>query len=325
MKVFNLYLRIVCSLVFLSALAVAQEQKPPSSAEQDAAKKVQAAQGVPAKLKQAEEFMKKNAKSSLRMKLAEYIANEIGNVMDAQQRLNNIESYNKIFNAENEKDLVLAYQVDSLAMLDKVEEAFKLAPKALEKSPDNALLLTQLALRGSNAIRQEKKEYLEPTKRYATKALELLEANKRPANVDEAYWNNFKQQWLPELHMTMGFIALTAGDATEAKTRFQKSIELNPLHPNGYVMLASLADANYQRAAMDYNTASGANKDAALKKAYGFLDEEIDHYAHVVALTESKAEFKQLHDQVLPVLQETYKIRKGSLTGLDALIKQYKK
>ena len=38
-----------------------------------------------------------------------------------------------------------------------------------------------------------------------------------------------------------------------------------------------------------------------------------------------KPEYKQIHDNVLPALQETYKTRKGSLDGLEALIKQYKK
>lgn len=325
MKVFSLLPRLVCSLVFLATLVVAQEQKPPSGAEQDGAKKIQAAQGVPAKLKQAEEFMKKHSKSSLRIKIAEYLANEIGNVPDAQQRLSQIESFTKLFNADNEKDLVVAYQVDSLAMLDKVEEAFKLAPKAIEKSPDNALLLTQLALRGSNAVRAGKAEYTDATKQYATKAIELIEANKKPATTNDEYWNNFKQQWLPELYLSLGFIAFGAGDAADAKAKFEKAVALNPVHPNGYLMLAQLADGNYQRAAMDYNTASGAAKDAALKKAYGFLDEVINHYARVVALSEPKPEMKQMHDQVLAALQETYKIRKGSLDGLQELIKQYKK
>jgi tetratricopeptide (TPR) repeat protein len=325
MKVINLLPRILGSLVFLAAVVVAQEQKPPSGAEQEAAKKVQAAQGIPAKLKQSEEFMKKNAKSSLRPKLAEYIANEIGNVLDPAQRLSHIESYSKIFSADTEKDLVLAYQVDSLALLDKVEEAFKLAPKALEKAPENSLLITQLALRGSNAVRQGKAELTDATKQYGLKAIELIEANKRPANTDEKYWNEFKERWLPEVYLALGFIAFNAGDAAEAQARFQKAVQLNPLHPNGYLMLATLADGKYQRAAMDYNTASGAAKDAALKKAYSHLDEVIDNYARVVAITEPKAEFKQMHDQVLPVLQETYKIRKGSLDGLPELIKQYKK
>ena len=325
MKAINLLPRILCSLVFVAALALAQEQKPASPAEAEAAKKVQAAQGVPAKLKQAEEFMKKNAKSSLRIKVADYLAGEISFVTDPAQRLGFIETYSKIFSADNEKELVLAAQVDALVTTDKIEEAFKLAPKALEKSPDNVLLLTQLALRGSNSVRQGKADLADATKQYAAKALELVEANKKPTTVDDQFWGEFKQKWLPELYQTLGFIAFNAGDATEAKARFLKAIELNPLNPNGYLMLATLADGNYQRAAMDYNTASGAAKDAALKKAYSHLDEVIDNYARVVALTESKAEYKQIHDQVLTALQETYKIRKGSMDGLPELIKQYKR
>lgn len=325
MKAINFLPRILFMLVFAAGIAFAQEQKQPSSGEVDAAKKVQAAQGVPAKLKQSEEFMKKNSKSSLRIKVAEHVAGAIGDVTDAKQRLDHIESYNKIFSADNEKDLVIAYQVDALALTDKVEEAFKLAPKALAKSPDNPMLLTQLALRGSNLLRQGKNELAEPTKQYATKALELIEANKKPETINDQYWGEFKQKWSPELYQALGFVAFNAGDAADAKAKFQKAIDLNPLSPNGYLMLGSLADANYQRAAMEYNTASGAAKDAALKKAYSHLDEVIDNYARVVALTEPKPEYKQIHDQVLPALQETYKIRKGSTDGLQELINRYKK
>ncbi len=325
MKAINSLFRILFSLAIVSALVIAQEQKPPSAGELEAAKKVQAAQGVPAKLKQAEEFMKKNAKSSLRGKVAEMLAADIGEVPDPAQRLGYIETFTKLFSADNEKDMVLAVQVDALAVTDKVDEAFKLAPKALEKSPDNALLLTQLALRGSNVVRQGKTELAEPTKQYATKAVALIEADKKPAQVNDQFWGEFKQKWLPELYQALGFVAFTANDAAEAKAKFEKATQLNPLSPNGYLMLATLSNANYERAAMDYNTASGAAKDAALKKAYGHLDEVIEYYARVVAITEPKPEYKQIHDQVLPALQETYKTRKGSLDGLDAVIKQYKK
>ena len=325
MKVFNFLPRILLSLVFVASLVVAQDQKPPSSGEVDAAKKVQTSQGVPAKLKASEEFMKKNAKSSLRIKVADYMAKEIGDVADPNQRLGYIESYGKIFSDEKEKELVLPYQVDALALVGKVDEAFKLAPKAIEKSPDNALLLTQLALRGSNAVRQGNANLTAATKEYSTQAIALIEADKKPAQVNDQFWAEFKPKWLPELYQALGFIAFNAGDAADARAKFQKSIELNPLNPNGYLMLASLADGNYQRAAMDYNTASGAAKDAALKKAYSHLDEVIDNYARVVALTENKAEYKQLHDQVLPALTDTYKIRKGSTDGLQDLINKYKK
>lgn len=325
MKVINSVPRILFSLVFVATLGLAQEQKPPTQAEADAAKKVQTAQGIQAKLKQSEEFMKKNSKSTLRIRVADYMAKEIGDVIEPNERLGYIESYTKIFSDDKEKDLVLPYKVDALALAGKVDEAFKLAPKALEASPDNVLLLTQLALRGSNLVRQGQADLAAPTKQYATQAIALIEADKKPAPVNDQFWGEFKQKWMPELYQTLGFVAFSAGDAPDAAAKFKKSIELNPLNPNGYLMLASLADGNYQRAAMEYNTASGPAKDAALKKAYSHLDEVIDNYARVVAITEPKPEYKQIHDQVLPALQETYKIRKGSTDGLQDLISKYKK
>ncbi len=324
MKAIKLFPRILCSLVVIATFALAQEQKPPSQGEMDAAKKVQEAKDLPLKMKQAEEFMKKNSKSSLRPKVAEHLAFEIGNVPDPNQRLSMIQSYSKLFSTEAEQTYVLPSLVDAYAQTDKLDDAFKLAPKAVEKSPDNLILLTQLALKGSNAVRQGNAQYADLSKQYATRAIEIVEADKKPASVNDQFWGEVKQKWLPELHQALGFIAFSGGDAAEAKMRFQKVAELNPLNPNGYLMLASFADGDYQRAAMEYNTAAGATKDAALKKAYGHLDTVIEYYARVVALTAPKPEYKQIHDQVLPVLQETYKIRKGSLDGLPQLVEKYK-
>ncbi len=325
MKAIKLFPRILFSLVVVAAIAFAQDQKPPSSGELEAAKKVQDAKDLPAKMKQAEEFMKKNSKSSVRPKIAEYLSIEIGNVADPKQRLSYIESYSKLFSTDAEQAFLTPSLVDAYAQTDKLDDAFKLAPKAFEKAPDNVLLMTQLALKGSNAVRQGNAQYAEPSKQYATKAIEIVESDKKPAQINDQYWAEIKQKWLPELHQALGFIAFSGGDSAEAKTRFQKVAEMNPLNPNGFLMLASFADGDYQRAAMEYNTASGAAKDAALKKAYDHLDQVIEYYARVVVLTEPKPEYKQIHDQVLPVLQETYKIRKGSLDGLPQLLEKYKK
>ncbi|MBL8205050.1 MAG: hypothetical protein JNM09_12530 [Blastocatellia bacterium] len=325
MKAINVLPRILWSLLLVTMATLAQEQKPPSQGEIEAAQKVQNAKDLPAKMKQAEEFMKKNSKSSLRPKVAEYLSIEIGNVMDAKQRLSYIESYSKLFSSEVEQGFLATSLVDAYAQTDKLDEAFKLAPKAFEKSPDNVLLMTQLALKGSNAVRQGNAQYSEPSKQYALKAIEMIETDKKPANINDQYWGEIKSKWLPELHQALGFIAFSAGDGAEAKVRFQKVVQLNPQNPNGYLMMASFADGDYQRAAMEYNTASGAAKDGALKKAYEHLDSVIDYYARVVALTEPKPEYKQIHDQVLPALQDTYKVRKGSLDGLQQLIEKYKK
>lgn len=325
MNVINFLPRILCSLMIASALVFAQDQKPPSQGEQEAAKKVQDAKDLPAKMKQAEEFMKKNSKSSLRPRVAEYLSNEISNVNDPKQRLSYIDSYNKMFNSDVEQGFITPWLVDAYAQTDRLDDAFKLAGKAFEKVPDNVLLMTQLCLKGSNAVRQGNAQYAEQSKQYGLKAIEMIEADKKPAQINDQFWGEMKTKWLPELHQAIGFIAFSAGDSEEAKKRFTKVTELNPMNPNGFLMMASFADGDYQRAAMEYNTASGAAKDAALKKAYGHLDTVIDYYARVVGLTGTKPEFKQIHDQVLPVLQETYKIRKGSLDGLDKLVEKYKK
>lgn len=326
MKAFHFSLLRILLVVAVAALAVsAQDKKEPSSGEVEAVKKINAAKDLPAKFKAAEEFMKKNSKSSLRPKVADYLVGQIGDVTDGAQRQAAIETYLKMFSSDSEKDLILPAQVDALALVDKVDEAFKLAPKAFEKSPDNVILLTQLALKGGAQAAQNQTQNAELTKQYGTKAIALIEADKKPAGATDDFWNNFKKQWVPELYQALGFVAFATKDEAETKVNFQKVIDLNPTNPRSYYVLGNIADNEYQHAAVDYNGASGAAKAELLKKAEVIMDQAIDYFAHVVGLTEGKAEFKPVHDQVLPVLQEYYKYRKGSLTGLDQLIAKYKK
>jgi len=55
------------------------------------------------------------------------------------------------------------------------------------------------------------------------------------------------------------------------------------------------------------------------------MDEVIEFFAHAVGLSEGKAAYQQLHDQILQDLQAYYKYRHGgSIDGLQQLIDKYK-
>src|SRR5205085_9082194 len=91
----------VCALVFaFAAFAAAQDKnKAPqvSKAEQDAMLKVQSAADPAAKLKAAEEFIKKYPKSTNRANVVAHVVSEIGNVSDPAQKITLLESSLTIF------------------------------------------------------------------------------------------------------------------------------------------------------------------------------------------------------------------------------------
>ncbi len=318
--------RTILLLILAATIIFAQDKKEPqiSSAEADAAKKVQAAKDIPAKFKAAEEFMKKYAKGAARPKVAIYMSGVIADVTDGKQRLGYIENYNKIFNDDSEHELIVAAHVDALAITDKVDEAFALSPKAFEKSSDNVMLLTQLTIKGTQQVQRQQMQNADATKNYGKQAIYLMENNKKPEWMKDEDWQKFKTQYLGELYQSIGLVAYANKDAVESKTYFVKSTEANSANPFSFVMLGELANMDYQTLAQEYNVASGAAKDAALKKAEAQLDQVIDYYAHAVGLMLGKPQYQAMHDQVLPSLQEYYKYRKGSTNGLQELINKYK-
>ena len=62
-----------------------------------------------------------------------------------------------------------------------------------------------------------------------------------------------------------------------------------------------------------------------LKQANEKIDQVIEMYARIVALTEGVAEAKQINEQIRQSLESYYKYRHKNLDGLPALIGKYKK
>ena len=325
---------ITASLFFLIALALAsstifaQAKDAPkyTKAEADANNAIVNAVGVPAKLKLCEDFIKKNPKSQLRSKLASYLSQEIETVTDGQQRLAVVEQFGKIFNTSEEQDLVLPAKVDGLAIVGKTDEAFKLAPKVFQKDPDSIFLYTQLALKGSNEVRQGKMNFADPSWEYGTKAVKMMEENKRPNEMDEKYYNQFKTQFQPELYQALGFIAFQKQDFPTSKSMFEKNVALNPKNGFGYLMLAEITNGDYQRVGMQFNSTTGPERDKLLKQAEALMDTAIDLYAHTMALADGNAQMQPIVGQITEQLQQYWKFRHGGkLDGLQQLIDKYKK
>ena len=298
-----------------------------SSGEAELGNKIQKEPALEKKFEIAKKLVEKYPKSSLRPKFAEYLLGVISDLKDPEQRITALENmYLATFTDAEEQSKALPVFVDAYQAAKKWDDAFSYAPKAIEVNPGNVVLLTQLAIGGADLSRAGKKDYVEQSKDYATKAIGLIEADKKPANIEDAAWQDFKKQWLPALYQSRGLLILSTGGVTEAKSNLQKAISLSPSDPYNYFLYSTIINDDYQKQAKLYNLMpAGAEKEARLKTIQGLLDEVIDLYAHTAALAAPQPAFKTLHDQVLQDLQSYYKFRKGSLDGLQALIDKYKK
>lgn len=334
MPKFNYSLQLVAAVVItiaLSAIGFAaashQDQPKPQTAPEAEMKAVAAINSAPdaaAKLTQAEAFVKKYPKSTLRPEVAQLLTSEIGRLTDAGQRLMLSERFLKAFAGEGESDRIKSSVVVDYVDAKRVDDAFTLGATILAKQPENLGVLTTLAMAGTEEVRKQNPKYSPQALQYGLKAIELIEANKKPAYIDEGFWNH-QLTLLPRMYLDMGTIALVGGKPAEAKPRLEKSIQLNPKEPAGYVFLGGLIDDEYRVVAESYQKmAEGPEKQATLKKATELMDKVIDLYARALGAASDKPEFKAMYDQVLESVTPYYKYRYKSTTGLQPLIDKYK-
>lgn len=296
-----------------------------SEAEAKAVSAVNSAPDAAAKLTAAGEFIKKYPKSPLRSQVATYVAGEIGKVADAGQKLKLAEDFQSVFKEDADLEAIQLIKLDTLLASKRVDDAFSHAASLLAKHPDNVAVLSQLAIAGTEEAKRQNAKHVPVSLQYGLKSIELIEANKKPANMDDARWESQKAM-LPLLYLNMGVLSLVSSNPGEARARFEKATTLNPAEPTSYALLGQIVDDEYQLLAQSYKTLpEGKQKEDTLKKATELMDKAIDLYARALGASAGKPEHKPLHDQVLQVITPYYKYRhSGSTDGLQQLIDKYK-
>jgi tetratricopeptide (TPR) repeat protein len=310
-----------------------QEKKPAdvktevSEAEANAAQKIQSAPDPAGKLKSSAEFLKQYPKSTLRPRVATYLAGSITGVTDTAQQITLAEGFLSLFNEAGEVELVYPVLLNAYLKSERVDDAFRIAASMLEKNPDDFEVLTQMAIIGTQQAQRQNTKYIQQSQQYGTRAISLMDADKKPVAVSDAYWKEYKARWMPDLYLSMAVLSLAKGDAVDAQNKLRKAVSLDPANPFGYALLGNIANNEYQEKAKQYNaTPPGPARDKLMKDSQAQLEQVVTLYAQSVALSEGNAKYQQLHDQVMQDLQSYYKfLHNGSTDGLQAVIEQYKK
>ena len=320
----RLFAAVIVTILMSWVAVTAQEKQKAPEAEVKAIEAISSAPDAAAKLTQAEAFVKKYPKSTLRPQVVVVLSGEIGRVADAGQRLALGERFLKTFGSDVDSDRMKGLVVDEYVIANRVDDAFNFGGGILGKQPDNLAVLSTLALAGTEEARKQNSKYATQALQYGLKAIELIEANKKPANMDDAYWA-YHQSLLPRLYLAMGALAIATRKPADARPRLEKAIQLNPGEPSAYVLLGELIDDEYRAAAEAYQAMSeGPEKQAALKKATDLMDKVIDLYARALGGASGKPEYKTMYDQVLELITPYYRYRYKSTTGLQTLIDKYK-
>src|SRR5947209_475999 len=323
-------LACVCALAG-AGVASAQDSKPAdvkvSGGERDAAAKIEKAKGTEARLQAASEFVKKYPKSALRPQVAQKIADEIAGTQDTQLKISLAQTYLDFFNEPAEAALVNDALLNAYLNAGRADDAFKMGSARLAKNPEDIDLLRSLAVLASNEVIKGNNAYAAQGQQYGAKAIELLEADKKPAGVDDAKWASYKADSLPALYRATGIIAFKMNDTPTAVARLEKAAALKSADPGVYLLLSDLTYGQYEQLAKQYQAMpAGAPKDAALKQVEAQMDKTIETYAQAIAITEGQAQYQPAHDQLRQDSENLYKYRhNGSTQGLQQLIDKYKK
>jgi hypothetical protein len=303
--------------------------KPPTvpEAELKAAKAIEASADVPAMLAAASEFFQKYPKSPLRPQVAPLIADRIGQIADPAQRIAPSESYLKVFTAPADAELVKEHLLAGYTAANRLDEAFALAPAAVDKSYDPVAAMINLTRAGLAEARNKNQKYVAQSREMGARAIALIESDKKPEALPAATWSDYKTRWQAQLYQWLAMLAQEAGDKADAKAKLTRAIALNAHDPINYVLLSEMTNGEYQRLVQLQKAApAGAEKDALLKQAEAQMDEVIDAYAHAVALTEGNPQYDTLRAGLKADLESYYKYRHANSTdGLQALIDKYKK
>ncbi len=297
-----------------------------SEEERKAAEKINLAADNAAKVAAATEFIGKYPQSTLRPRIGEAFAAMVNSTEDAAQRITYADTYLKHFNQPGEPERVSAALLDAYLIAGRAEDAFRLGAVWLEKNPDDVDAMRRLAVVGLNEAIKGNNKFVEQGNKYGAKAIEILEADRKPLTTDAAQWAEYKTKWMPAIYREAGFLAMSAGDRATAKARLLKAAELKNPDPAIYAYIGQMNDEEYAELAKAYQAMpAGAEKQAKLKEVQAQMDKAIEYYARAIAVAGDNPQYENLRKQVRPGLEEYYKFRhNGSTDGLQQMIDKYK-
>lgn len=336
MKTRSLLLRVIplsmLVLVFpalITASVVSWQDKTPKitvpEAEAKAIKALEALADVPAKFVAAEQFVKKYPASKVRPQLSQYLASQIYGLTDPAQKLAMGQKYIALFTDPADVKLVQPALVDVYVQLKRFDEAFETGASYLANDAEDIQIRVLLALSGADLAKSQNVKHIKVSGDYGAKAIEMIEADKKPSAMDNETWVKEKAV-LPTLYQQMAILSLVDQKPSEAETKLEKAAKLNPADPFNYVLLGSITNNEYQTLATTVQgMPDSKSKQDLMQKANQILDKVIERYARAVALADGKPQYQALRDQVLLDLTTYYKYRhNSSVEGLQKYIDGYK-
>ena len=216
----------------------------------------------------------------------------------------------------------------------KLEPLTKTGDEILAKQPDQAFIVSQLALATGRGVLGQSYKDFEKSKAYASKALQLLSSEKAPEGWKPEDWASLRKTAVCQLNQYQGlyYLQQPTPDLDQAISYLTKAAESKDgdcaRDPNTYWLRSDANSRIYDKLRADYSALSADQKTsdagkAMLAKIDPVIDKMIDDLARVTALA-SKPEAKPLQDAARERLTEFWKYRyDGKVDGMNERIKRY--
>jgi hypothetical protein len=314
---------ITVTITCISARVLAQPKVSPE--EQKAYQLIETAPDAAGKARAAADAVKKYPKSPLRPRAAQKISDQIHEITDGEAKIVLAQQFKTIFNDPSEEEMIMPVLLVGYADAKKPDEAFSNGADYLGKHPDSVGVLVELMFIATEQAKAKNGKFVAQGEQYGTKATQLIEANKKPASMDDGTWKEY-QSLLPRIYQSLAILGMVKGDRPTTQARLAKASELDPKDALNYLFLANSISMDYEDAAKKYQAmANGAEKDAQLKKVLEMLDRLIDADAHFLALSDGNAQLANIRLQEMKYLEINYKFRHdGKTDGMQQLIDKYK-
>jgi hypothetical protein len=311
------------ALLIASSAAIAQPKVSPD--EQKMAQAVNAAPDAAGKVKAGGDFVKKYPKSALRSDIARNLVDQIHDVPDGTQKVTLAQQFQSAFNDPAEEEMILPVLIVGYSDAKRPDEAFAAGSAYLAQHPDSVGVLVELTIIATDQAKQKDGKFIAQGAQYGAHAVELIEANKKPATMDDAVWKEYRDL-LPRIYQSLGVMAMIKGDRAETRARLTKASELDPADAFNYLLLAGAINDEYQESAKRYQAmADSPAKSAELPKILAALDSVIDAYARFIAASDGVERLSSLRQQQMQDLEAYYKYRhNGKADGMQQLIDKYK-
>ncbi len=330
MKPKSLFSLCLASVLFsiCFVIAVGQEKTTEVKLSDDEIKALNALNALTdtaAKVDAVAEFIKKFPKTPIRAQLAENLAADIAKIKEPSQAIPLAEKAQTIFTTDEELEGITGVLLDAYVTASRADDVFRVGGAIVAKRPDDAHAYVQMTFVGANELRKGNQKFAQQALQSGLKAVELIEADKKPEGMEPANWASHKAL-LPQIYQQLAILSLVTGNSAEALARATKATVLGPSDPTGFALVGMVVNNEYlQMANAHKSMAEGPEKAASLKKLEGLMDQIIDAYAHAVALSVGKQEHQALMQQLTVDLTSYYKYRhNGSTEGLQELIDKYK-